>query len=606
MAPEQALNEPIGPSTDLYALGVIVYELLAGRPPFEADTPSASSTATSTSRRRRCRRSRPRRRRGLRVGRTGCWRRRRATARSRPPGVGRAGGDRRRRARAVLAPGRGDHDARPRPTTRIRRRRADERPRRRSRRRSRRRRSPSRRPAAPAGSRRRLGVLAAARRRGWRCSRRRGRACAARRAGRRSRRRRRAGRRRGRRPVRLRRRRPAASSWSRCSTRRPRGSRGTQRRRCSCTSPRRTRLARDHRVGRRDAGPPARRRRVRLGSRQRRLRPRRLGRPRDRDAREGAACPSSTGARAGWPAGARSSSRPRACSSRGRRALRLLRARARPRRRRLRRSARRRARGARATSAAAVHVHCCGGQRRPARRARARTIRPPSAAIAGFGTRLRVGDVDGDQQVDLVEGGAAQLAVPGHALVLPRARRRAAPLPRRSAGPSGTSGLAVADVNGDGYADIVQGDSAHAQAAAGLPAAGEVRLWLGGRRGPSATPITDHAGHARDPGHERARRRVRRGRRGRRRRLRRLRRHGRRGDGRERRRRARSRSSAAAATATRPTATASFDQDSPKVPGEPEPGAEFGSTLAVLNLTARPPPRPRRRRDAARTPPTRA
>src|SRR4051794_13002264 len=39
MAPEQALDEPIGPSTDLYALGVIVYELLAGRPPFEADTP---------------------------------------------------------------------------------------------------------------------------------------------------------------------------------------------------------------------------------------------------------------------------------------------------------------------------------------------------------------------------------------------------------------------------------------------------------------------------------------------------------------------------------------------------------------------------------------
>src|SRR3954470_4660192 len=35
MAPEQALNEPIGPYTDLYALGVIAYELLAGRTPFE-------------------------------------------------------------------------------------------------------------------------------------------------------------------------------------------------------------------------------------------------------------------------------------------------------------------------------------------------------------------------------------------------------------------------------------------------------------------------------------------------------------------------------------------------------------------------------------------
>lgn len=39
MSPEQATNQPVGPATDLYTLGVMIYEMLSGRLPFDAANP---------------------------------------------------------------------------------------------------------------------------------------------------------------------------------------------------------------------------------------------------------------------------------------------------------------------------------------------------------------------------------------------------------------------------------------------------------------------------------------------------------------------------------------------------------------------------------------
>jgi serine/threonine-protein kinase len=40
VAPERARREPVGPASDIYSLGCVLYQLLTGDPPFLADTPT--------------------------------------------------------------------------------------------------------------------------------------------------------------------------------------------------------------------------------------------------------------------------------------------------------------------------------------------------------------------------------------------------------------------------------------------------------------------------------------------------------------------------------------------------------------------------------------
>ncbi len=122
----------------------------------------------------------------------------------------------------------------------------------------------------------------------------------------------------------------------------------------------------------------------------------------------------------------------------------------------------------------------------------AQEVQRPEDDLVGFGTGLRTGDFDNDGRVDLVEGAPDQRdgSVLGHAsYCMGHADGLGTCHLLKGPYSSGTSGLAVADVNGDGRDDIIQGDAIVEPQVVGLVAAGgEVRIWLGRRRRPARTP----------------------------------------------------------------------------------------------------------------------
>jgi hypothetical protein len=129
-------------------------------------------------------------------------------------------------------------------------------------------------------------------------------------------------------------------------------------------------------------------------------------------------------------------------------------------------------------------LHLLFGSREGLQPDAARALRAPEPAMRGFGSRLRAGDVDADGHVDLVEGARTGAATPGHATYC--AGSPTGPAECRRLGSVGASSLGVADVNGDGRADVVEG---HVLPPATADFAGEVLLWLGGPEGPSRSPI---------------------------------------------------------------------------------------------------------------------
>ena len=147
--------------------------------------------------------------------------------------------------------------------------------------------------------------------------------------------------------------------------------------------------------------------------------------------------------------------------------------------------------GAPGSAGHARHRAPCTGLRRAGglQTDRPRTIRRPDDTYVEFGSRLRAGDIDGDGNLDLVEGprpaGPARPGTPSYCRGRRTGRPRCRPLGvRRRARRASRSPTSTATIT------TTSSRATPSRRRRTPVSAGRVRVWRGGRRGPRATPLT--------------------------------------------------------------------------------------------------------------------